>query len=185
VKKTMKQKAEKKDLNYFMNLRYKVEIVPLAEEDGGGYEARIPQLGREAFRGYGDNVEEALAHLEVVKRDLFEMYLRDGVEIPEPEKEEERYSGRILLRIPFYLHEELSKLAKEQDISLNQLLNHLIERGLASLKYENEVETMSQTMLQVFNEWQKPSYRINVQSVDFIPQGTINENKYVNEKSLC
>jgi len=142
VKKTMKQKAEKKDLNYFMNLRYKVEIMPLAEEDGGGYEARIPQLGREAFRGYGDTVEEALVHLEVVKRDLFEMYLRDGVEIPEPEKEEERYSGRILLRIPFYLHEELSKLAKEQDISLNQLLNHLIERGLASLKYENEVETM-------------------------------------------
>jgi hypothetical protein len=41
----MKQKAEKKDLNYFMNLRYKVEIVPLAEEGGGGYEARIPQLG--------------------------------------------------------------------------------------------------------------------------------------------
>jgi len=131
VKKIMKQKTEKKDLNYFMNLRYKVEIMPLAEEDGGGYEARIPQLGREAFRGYGDT------HLEVVKRDLFEMYLRDGVEIPEPEKEEERYSGRILLRIPFYLHEELSKLAKEQDISLNQLLNHLIERGLASLKYEN------------------------------------------------
>jgi len=64
-------------------------------------------------------------------------------------------------------------------------LNHLIERGLASLKYENEVETMSQTMLQVFNEWQKPSYRINVQSVDFIPQETINENKYVSEKSLC
>lgn len=138
MKKTMKQKAEKKDLNYFMNLRYKVEIVPLAEEDGGGYEARIPQLGREAFRGYGENVEEALAHLEVVKRDLFEMYLRDGVEIPEPEKEEERYSGRILLRIPFYLHEELSKLAKEQDISLNQLLNHLIERGLASIKYEDQ-----------------------------------------------
>jgi len=189
VKRTMKQKAEKKvqkkDLNYYLNLRYKVEIVPFNEEDGGGYEARIPQLGREAFRGYGDTIEEALAHLEVVKRDLFEMYLRDGVEIPEPEKEEERYSGRILLRIPFYLHEELSKLAKEQDISLNQLLNHLIERGLASLKYENQVETISQTVLRAFNKWQKPSYRINVQSVDFIPQGTINENEYVNEKSLC
>jgi len=40
-------------------------------------------------------------------------------------------------------------------------------------------------MLQVFNEWQKPSYRINTQSVDSIPQETIYENKYVSEKSLC
>jgi len=144
VKRTMKQKAEKKvkekDLNYYLNLRYKVEIVPFNEEDGGGYEARIPQLGREAFRGYGDTIEEALAHLEVVKRDLFKMYLRDGVQIPEPEKEGERYSGRILLRIPFYLHEELSQLARKEDISLNQLLNHLIERGLATTKYGGKEE---------------------------------------------
>lgn len=181
----MKNKINKKGLNYYLNLKYKIEIYPFPEEDGGGYEARIPQLGKKAFRGYGETIEEALAHLEVVKRDLFEMYLRDGVEIPEPEKEEERYSGRILLRIPFYLHEELSKLAKEQDVSLNQFLNHLIERGLASLKYENQVETISQTVLQAFNKWQKPVYQINVPSVDFIPQGTINENEYVNEKSLC
>ena len=144
MKRTMKQKAEKKvqekDLNYYLNLRYKVEIVPFNEEDGGVYEARIPQLGREAFRGYGDTIEEALAHLEVVKRDLFKMYLRDGVQIPEPEKEGERYSGRILLRIPFYLHEELSQLARKEDISLNQLLNHLIERGLATTKYGGKEE---------------------------------------------
>jgi predicted HicB family RNase H-like nuclease len=131
----VKNKINKKGLNYYLNLKYKIEIYPFPEEDGGGYEARIPQLGKKAFRGYGETIEEALAHLEVVKRDLFEMYLRDGVEIPEPEKEEERYSGRILLRIPFYLHEELSKLAKEQDVSLNQFLNHLIERGLATIKY--------------------------------------------------
>lgn len=126
-------KKNKNDLNYYLKLRYKVEIYPFPEEDGGGYEARIPQLGKKAFRGYGDTIEEALAHLEVVKRDLFESYLKDGVPIPEPEKEEGRYSGRILLRVPIYLHKELSELAKQQDISLNQLLNHLIERGLASL----------------------------------------------------
>jgi len=119
-----------------MKLKYKIEVVPIPEEDGGGYEARIPQLGREAFRGYGETIEEALAHLEVIKRDLFESYLKDGLPIPEPEKEEGRYSGRILLRVPIYLHKELSELAKKEDISLNQLLNHLIERGLASLRYE-------------------------------------------------
>jgi predicted RNase H-like HicB family nuclease len=133
----VKKKTKKKDINYYMRLKYKMEIVPFSEEDGGGYEARIPQLGKKAFRGYGDTPEEALAHLEVVKRDLFESYIKDGVLIPEPEPEEERYSGRILLRVPIYLHKELSELAKKEDISLNQLLNHLIERGLASLRYED------------------------------------------------
>jgi len=134
----VKRKAEKKDINYYMKLKYKIEVVPIPEEDGGGYEARIPQLGKAAFVGYGETVEEALAHLEVVKRDLFESYLKDGMPIPEPEKEEGRYSGRILLRVPIYLHKELSELAKKEDISLNQLLNHLIERGLASLRHEDK-----------------------------------------------
>jgi predicted HicB family RNase H-like nuclease len=142
----VKRKAEKKDINYHMKLKYKIEVVPIPEEDGGGYEARIPQLGKAAFIGYGETVEEALAHLEVVKRDLFESYLKDGVPIPEPEKEEGRYSGRILLRVPIYLHKELSELARKEDISLNQLLNHLIERGLASLKYEdNSISLTKQT----------------------------------------
>lgn len=82
MKRTMKQKAEKvqeKDLNYYLNLRYKVEIVPFNEEDGGGYEARDSSAWKRSLRGYGDTIEEALAHLEVVKRDLFKMYLRDGV----------------------------------------------------------------------------------------------------------
>ena len=141
----MKSKAEKKDINYYMKLKYKIEVAPIPEEDGGGYEARIPQLGREAFRGYGETIEEALDHLEIVKRDLFESYLKDGVPIPEPEKEEGRYSGRILLRVPIYLHKELSELARKEDISLNQLLNHLIERGLASLNLKYEDNSISLT----------------------------------------
>lgn len=136
----MKKKAEKKDkrknLNYYLGLKYKIEIVPFSEEDGGGFEARIPQLGRLAFLGYGETVEEALAHLEVVKKDLFERYLREGIDIPEPELEEERYSGHILLRIPPYLHKEIAEFARKNDISINHCLNNLIERGLASIKCE-------------------------------------------------
>jgi predicted RNase H-like HicB family nuclease len=82
----VKKKTKKKDINYYMGLKYIIEVVPIPEEDGGGYETRIPQLGREAFRGYGKTIEEALSHLEVVKRDLFESYLKDGVPIPEPDK---------------------------------------------------------------------------------------------------
>ena len=141
----MSKERKQKNLDYYLKLRYKVEITPIPEEDGGGYDASIPQLGRMAFRGYGKTIDEALAHLEAVKKDLFERYLKKGIDIPEPAIEEEKYSGRILLRIPFYLHKELAKLAKKENISLNQLLNHLIERGLASLKYQNKSVDRSKT----------------------------------------
>ncbi len=131
-------KEIKKKLDYYLKLPYKIEITPIPEEEGGGYDASMPQLGRMAFRGYGKTIEEAIAHLEVIKKDLFERYLKKGVEIPEPAAEEEKYSGRILLRIPIYLHKELAHLAQRENISLNQLLNHLIERGLASLKYQEQ-----------------------------------------------
>ena len=121
----------RKDLNYYMNLKYKIEINPIPEEDGGGFEASIPQLGKWAFVGIGKTEIEALKHLEEVKKDLFKDYLKKGIEIPEPEKEEERYNGRILLRIPKQLHRSLSLQAKENGISLNQYLNYLLSAGLA------------------------------------------------------
>jgi predicted HicB family RNase H-like nuclease len=181
----VKRKAEKKGINYYMKLKYKIEVVPIPEEDGGGYEARIPQLGKAAFIGYGETVEEALAHLEVVKRDLFESYLKDGVPIPEPEKEEGRYSGRILLRVPIYLHKELSELARKEDISLNQLLNHLIERGLAYIHYKKRFVEVSQEVIQTLNQWYKPSFEIDQKDIPRINYDLLNTKDFNNQRSIC
>lgn len=182
----VKRKNEKKDLKYYMNLKYKIEIIPLSEEDGGGYEARIPQLGKEAFRGYGETVEEALANLEIVKKDLFENYLKEGVPIPEPELKEERYSGRILLRIPSYLHRELSELAKKENISLNQLLNHLVERGLASIRYEIQVKALSQGEIEIVSQWYKPKFKVDQKSIpEVIIFPSSKEFIYHGNKSAC
>ncbi len=179
------KKTKKKDLAYYMNLKYKIEIVPLSEEDGGGYEARIPQLGKEAFRGYGETVVEALAHLEIVKKDLFERYLKEGVPIPEPDLKEEKYSGRILLRIPFYLHKELSELAKKEDISLNQFLNHLIERGLISVRYGGQIQELSKKMIQTLNNWYTPKFEIDKFDVRQISPSIKGQLMDIDEKSIC
>lgn len=179
----MAKKTKRRDLEEIMKRKYKIEIEPFSEEDGGGYEARIPQLGREAFRGYGETIEEALAHLEVVKRDLFERFLRDRIHIPEPEPAE-KYSGRILLRIPYYLHKELAQLAKKEDISLNQLLNHLIERGLASLKFQNQIVEMkgtSQDMIQ----WYKPTFKFPQFDLAKETQGSFLNEKSLDYKKVC
>jgi len=76
---------KKKDLDYYLKLRYKIELTPTPKEWGGGWRAEIPELGRYAFVGDGETIEEALAQLEEIKRDYFEDWYKKGIEIPEPD----------------------------------------------------------------------------------------------------
>jgi len=73
-----------KNLDYYMSLEYKVEIITIPEEVGGGVVARIPKLGKYAFLGDGETIEEAMDNLNNIKRELFTSYLKLGIEIPEP-----------------------------------------------------------------------------------------------------
>lgn len=117
-----------KDLKYYLNLNYAIEIKKIPEDLGGGWEACIPELGREAFRADGDTPEEALSKLEEIKSELFQMYLERGVSIPEPEEGE--FSGRFLVRVPKSLHRRLSERAKREGVSLNLLVNDLLTEAL-------------------------------------------------------
>jgi hypothetical protein len=45
-----------------------------------------------------------------------------GQDIPVPELEEDLPSGKFVVRIPRSLHQKLNKLAKKDDVSLNQLI---------------------------------------------------------------
>lgn len=74
------------DVNYYMKLPYKIVIEPIPDEEGGGFEAFIPQLGRMTMTGSGDTPEEALENLRNVQETLFEMWIKEGVHIPEPEE---------------------------------------------------------------------------------------------------
>ena len=71
-----------KTLDFYLNIPYPVEIVKIDPNEGGGISASIPMLGKYAFLGDGETVEEALANLEEIKTYLFQKYLRQGVPIP-------------------------------------------------------------------------------------------------------
>lgn len=116
----------KKNLDYYMGLPYTIEVIPIPASEGGGYTAQLPQLGRFAFVGDGETIEEAIADLENFKRERFAAYLEDGIEIPEPKLEKEDYSGRFLVRIPKVLHRQLVEAAKENQSSLNQYVTYLL-----------------------------------------------------------
>jgi antitoxin HicB len=130
-----------KNLKYYLNLNYPVEIKKIPKADGGGYLASIPQLGGKAFCGDGDNIEEALRNLNKVKEHLFRGYLEEGIPIPEPEPEPESiFSGKFVVRIPASLHRELVETARKENMSLNQLVLHLLSYRTPLTVLERKIE---------------------------------------------
>ena len=70
---------ENKDLDYYMNLHYKVELIPEAD---GSWGAVIPDLP--GCVGGGDTMIEALEMLEDAKMGWFASSVKHGDPIPEP-----------------------------------------------------------------------------------------------------
>ena len=88
-----------KTIEYYMNLPYRLELVP--DTDEGGFVASYPEL-----RGCltsGETAEAALQNAQDCKREWLAAALEDGYEIPEPTSDDE-YSGQFKLRLPKSLH---------------------------------------------------------------------------------
>ncbi len=117
-------------------LRYPVTLHQLSEEEGGGWLATIPQLGRAAFTADGETAAEALEELETLRRELYEEVIASGQPIPLPEdaaEEKAMPSGKWLLRTLPRFHAELQEAAAASGLSFNAYCNHVLERGHATL----------------------------------------------------
>ena len=121
-----------KDLNYYMNLNYKIEVVEDKEE--GGYALSCPEL-KGCFT-CADTIQEGFEMLEDAKKCWFTACLEDGVLIPEPNSMNE-YSGQFKLRIPKSLHKTLAERSKQEGISMNQYCLYLLSSGTTSAAYDN------------------------------------------------
>lgn len=109
------------DVAFFMSQRYPIVLTSLTKEEGGGWLAEIKELP--GCTADGDTPEEAIESVEESKRLWISTALKYGRRIPLPETDrEEEYSGRLTLRMPKTLHRKVAELAREEGISLNQLL---------------------------------------------------------------
>ena len=75
-----------KDLNYYMGLNYRVEVIEDKEE--GGYALHCPELP--GCMTCADTLENGYAMLKDAKKSWFTACLEDGVPIPEPIQQESR-----------------------------------------------------------------------------------------------
>lgn len=110
-----------KTIDYYMNLPYKMEIIP--DKDEGGFVAIFPDLP--GCITIGDTIEEVIQNIIDAKRAWLEAELEIGAVIPEPEDLKE-YSGQFKLRLPKTLHKQLAEHSKVEGVSMNQYCVYLL-----------------------------------------------------------
>lgn len=113
---------------------YSLQISPLNEEDGGGFQALFPPLARSVV-GYGESPQEAIADLHKALPLFLKVLEKTGQTLPEAtaEKEWEDFSGKFNVRVPKILHAQLVELAEEQGVSLNSLVQTVLTSGATAL----------------------------------------------------
>ena len=119
-----------KNIEYYMKLPYRMEIIPDIEE--GGYTACYPDLP--GCLSCSETLDGIIKNALDAKRAWIEAALKEGLDIAEPadEKDVSLYSGQFKLRMPRSLHRSLAMHAKIEGISMNQYCNYLLARNDAA-----------------------------------------------------
>ena len=116
----------KKQVEYYMSLPYTMTVRHRAEQ-GGYYVAGYIELPDLTMTG--NTAEEAVKELLAEKPEWFAECLKLGIPIPLP-VEPQKYSGKIVLRMPPSLHESLIRIAELEGVSLNQYMLAALSRAL-------------------------------------------------------
>ncbi len=116
----------KKDLDYYYSLPYRVILETWDDGDGPYYVARVAELPHCMI--HGATPEEAVREIEEVKKDWIKSNYERGLKIPEPELPS--YSGQIRLRIPPFLHRGLAERAELEGTSLNQFMTAALAKAV-------------------------------------------------------
>lgn len=93
-------------------------------EEDDAFVARVAEFP--SLAAHGDTQEGALREIKEVVKFVLSDLAEDNEPIPEP-LGKRSFSGRLVLRMPEYLHRKLALEASQQGVSLNQLLNHKLE----------------------------------------------------------
>ena len=125
-----------KDLDYYMGLSYKIEVIEDKEE--GGYTLHCPEL--KGCITCAETITEGIEMIEDAKKCWFTACIEDNIPIPEPSNMNE-YSGQFKLRMPKSLHKTLAERSRQEGISMNQYCLYLLSSGS-----RNEYATVENSM---------------------------------------
>lgn len=111
------ENAEK--LEYYLRLPYTIEVIR-GDAESGGWAARVVELpgcitAAETFEALGPMLEDAM-------RLWIATALEDRRPVPEP-RDAQDYSGKFIVRVPRWLHRQITERAEQESISLNQYVS--------------------------------------------------------------
>lgn len=135
----------------YLELPFKYEIVKVDSELGGGFRVTIPELGSDDFITYGDTIDEAITNMNDLKTTIFEEWLSKGMKIPDP-RENNSYSGKLLLRMPPALHKKYSEYSRMNKISLNTAILIALETQLQITRNREDIKEYFSKTIQTLNE---------------------------------
>ena len=107
--------------------RYPFEIHPLSQEEGGGYLISFPDFSE--CISDGESIEEAIANGFDALSETIAALTEMGLPVPEPGSG--GYSGKFVQRVPKSLHARLARRAKQEGVSMNTMVIHLLSDALA------------------------------------------------------
>jgi len=110
----------------------------LRRDEQGDVIARIEELP--GCVSHGRHAAEALRNIESMQRLWLEDAIAAGEKIPEPGQAEHLpSSGKWLQRVPRSLHHRLTKMARQEGVSLNQLVLEILAERCGSRAAEDRL----------------------------------------------
>jgi predicted RNase H-like HicB family nuclease len=119
----------------------------------------------------GATVEEAFKNLEEVAKSWIDAALDQGQEIPSASLSQ-KFSGKLVIRLPRGLHRRAAQMAERDRTSLNQFLATAIaERLGADDLYKRMVQKITQTPINFFIHMPISVGNTSMQSISSSPTG--------------
>ena len=136
----------------YMEIEYPIQLNPITDEEVRYWRAWYPDLsGCEAF---GGNPEEALRRAEEARFAWIESAIEEGCQVPLPTAER---SGRLLIRIPSDLHEQLAAQANHREVSLNTHIIFLLSQNTLFHESRRLFEVIDQKLNGLLSTKQGPA----------------------------
>lgn len=180
----MKKKIDK-NLLEFMKLKYSIKLIP--EEKG--YFVEIPEL--DGCWSQGETLEEAMENIEEAKELWLETALKINKKIPLPFNED-KFSGKFVVRLPKSLHRKISENALKEGISLNQYIVYLLSESNQLKELDSKMNSLCKQVSLLSTSFEFVTSKItfngekentfndhtgNVMKVDSLPSGEFCENR--------
>ena len=113
----------------YMKLPYTTSMV--YDDSPGGPPAWVVWIEElDGCISQGDSPAEAMEMIREAMEGWLEVAVAYGDDIPPPKDHFPEHSGKFQVRLPVGLHGKLAAVAKEQEVSLNQLVTAILAEGV-------------------------------------------------------